>query len=289
MDLDTLGQYFEIVTDTLGDPTGDPDADGNPTCTKDDITRASEDEIKDCDYILVGMTGAYSPSYSSYLQPAWGAPTPIEGDEVYYPPSLQYAAYTADTARDPSIAGMIVDGEKENRSYKGVTAPDDANYGHLEALEYADSVAGDIPVIASVSMERGMVWSEVEPLSDVILVSYNAQKPEAVAKIILGQIEPQGLLVFQQPASMEAVEAQVDDVPRDMECYKDTAGNVYDFAFGLNWDGVIDDERTAKYTAEPLTKVTSHDFGDRFQTAAGWIGSSDAEAVSEAATEAAVD
>lgn len=112
-----------------------------------------------------------------------------------------------------------------------------------------------------------MVWTEVEPLCDAIFVCYNSQKPEAVAKFILGEAEPSGLLVFQQPASMEAVEAQVDDVPRDLECYVDAAGNTYDFAFGLNWSGVISDERTQKYSAEPLTKVQSHDFGDRLKTA----------------------
>ena len=185
-----------------------------------------------------------------------------------HPASLQYAEYTADAARDPSISGNTVDGVKENRSYKGRTAPADPNYGHLEALQYAESISGDIPVIAAVSMERGMVWTEVEPLCDAIFVSYNAQKTDSVARMILGQIEPNGLLVFQQPASMEAVEAQVDDVPRDVEVYKDAAGNAYDFAFGMNWSGVIDDARTSKYSAEPLTKVQSHDFGDKLKTAA---------------------
>ena len=105
-----------------------------------------------------------------------------------------------------------------------------------------------------------MVWSEVEPLADAILVSYNSQRNEAVAEIILGQTEPNGLLVFQQPANMETVEAQLSDVPRDMECYVDAAGNTYDFAFGMNWAGVIDDERTQKYSAEPLTKVQNFDY-----------------------------
>ena len=214
------------------------------------------------------MTGAYSASYNSHLQAAFGAPRDLTGiEEFYYPASLQYAEYTADTARDPSISGNIVDGAKENRSYKGKTAPADPNYGHLEALQYADSISGDIPVIAAVSMERGMVWTEVEPLCDAIFVSYNAQKTDSIARMITGQIEPSGLLVFQQPASMEAVEAQVDDVPRDVECYKDAAGNTYDFAFGMNWSGVISDERTSKYSAEPLTKVQSIDFGDKLKTA----------------------
>ena len=269
LDLEKLGQYFDVVTDTPGTATGAPGQDGNPTFTKDDITRATAEEIADCDYILVGMTGAFSASYNSHLQAAFGAPRDLTGiEDFYYPASLQYAEYTADTARDPSISGNIVDGEKENRSYKGRTAPADPNYGHLEALQYANSIAGDIPVIAAVSMERGMVWTEVEPLCDVIFVSYNSQKVDAIAQMILGQAEPSGLLVFQQPASMEAVEAQVDDVPRDVECYKDSVGNTYDFAFGMNWSGVINDARTAKYTAEPLTKIKSHDFGDKLKTAA---------------------
>ena len=51
----------------------------------------------------------------------------------------------------------------------------------------------------------------------------------------------------QLPADMETVETQQEDVPRDMKCYKDSCGNVYDFAFGLNWSGVIRDGRVQKY------------------------------------------
>jgi beta-glucosidase len=49
------------------------------------------------------------------------------------------------------------------------------------------------------------------------------------------------------PADMLTVEAQFEDVPRDMTAYKDSEGNTYDFAFGLNWKGVINDERVKKY------------------------------------------
>ena len=45
----------------------------------------------------------------------------------------------------------------------------------------------------------------------------------------------------------KTVEQQFEDVPFDMECHKDSEGNVYDFGFGLNWKGVIKDARTAKY------------------------------------------
>ena len=49
------------------------------------------------------------------------------------------------------------------------------------------------------------------------------------------------------PANMETVEAQYEDVPYDMQCYVDSEGNTYDFAFGLNWKGVIKDKRVKKY------------------------------------------
>lgn len=59
---------------------------------------------------------------------------------------------------------------------------------------------------------------------------------------------------------MEAVEAQLEDVPRDMECYVDADGHVYDFAYGLNWSGVIEDERVQTYSAEPLTLPENFDY-----------------------------
>ena len=52
---------------------------------------------------------------------------------------------------------------------------------------------------------------------------------------------------MQLPADMKTVELQKEDVPFDMECYVDADGNAYDFAFGLNWSGRINDERVKKY------------------------------------------
>jgi len=49
------------------------------------------------------------------------------------------------------------------------------------------------------------------------------------------------------PANMHTVELQDEDIPHDMVCYTDAAGNTYDFGFGMNWKGVINDARTAKY------------------------------------------
>jgi len=52
---------------------------------------------------------------------------------------------------------------------------------------------------------------------------------------------------FQMPADMKTVEEQYEDVPRDMTPLTDEDKNLYDFPFGPNWRGVIDDKRTEKY------------------------------------------
>jgi beta-glucosidase len=66
-------------------------------------------------------------------------------------------------------------------------------------------------------------------------------------EIISGKAEPSALLPFQMPADMVTVEKQFEDVPRDMIPYTDSEGNVYDFAYGLNWAGIINDSRVEKY------------------------------------------
>ena len=245
MDVEVLSKYFNVITDTAGEPSGKDD-DGKAVLTADDIVRASAEDIAKADFILVPMTAPYTGSAVS---------TDEEGKDTWTPASLQYAEYTADTAREVSLGGKILeDGTKENRSYKGQTAKQSSAYKSLELLQYCASVAGDKPVVVYMNAGRGMVWTEVEPLADVILLSFG-NRADQVARILAGTLEPTALLPMQQPASMEAVEAQLEDVPRDMECYVDAAGNVYDFAFGLNWSGVIDDERTATYKQEPITKV----------------------------------
>ena len=93
---------------------------------------------------------------------------------------------------------------------------------------------------------RPFVPADIEPWSDAILVAFGVNN-NALLDIISGASEPYGLLPCQLPANMETVEAQYEDVPYDMQCYVDSEGNTYDFAFGLNWKGVIKDKRVKKY------------------------------------------
>ena len=105
---------------------------------------------------------------------------------------------------------------------------------------------GSKPVVVVVSLSRPVVLSEVEPFADAVLLSFGVQN-QAVLDIVSGAAEPSALLPMQMPADMQTVEEQCEDVPYDMRPLVDADGNAWDFAYGLDWQGVISDERTGKY------------------------------------------
>ena len=182
------------------------------------------------------------------------------GGNGYVPISLQYGPYTATTAREQSIADDAeVDGVK-NRSYKGKTVSNETNEYILSILEDTKETIGDKPVIVYMKQSNPMIWTEVEPLAEAIVIGYNVQT-QAVMDIITGEVEPSGMLPMQQPTNMETVEAQYEDVAHDMECYVDENGYTYDFGFGLCWDGEIgvdtQDDRYDTYVAGHRSDGTS--------------------------------
>jgi beta-glucosidase len=166
------------------------------------------------------------------------------GGNGYVPISLQYGTYTATHARATSIAGGDPLEAFTNRSYRGKTVTA-ANVTDLHAVLDARGKMKGKPVIVVLELSNPTVVSEFEPSANAILVSFGVQN-QAIFDILTGA-EPSGLLPLQMPANMRTVEEQYEDVPHDMEPYVDAEGNTYDFAFGLNWAGVIDDARTATY------------------------------------------
>lgn len=175
----------------------------------------------------------------------WSSADVKAGGNGYMPMSLQYSPYTAVNAREVSIAGGHHTESFTNRSYKGKTivAP---NIDDMYLVRDTKKAMGDKPVVVIWNLDKPAVPAEIEPFADAILIDFAVQD-QALLDIVSGRAEPTGLLPMQLPANMETVETQQEDVPHDMECYKDAAGNVYDFAFGMNWKGVINDSRTAKF------------------------------------------
>lgn len=158
--------------------------------------------------------------------------------DAYLPISLQYKPYTATAAREKTIAG-------ENRSYKGRSATV-ANSTDYNLVRDVRAAIGNKPLVVVVNTTNPFVISEIEPLADAILLTFDVQN-QAALEIISGRPEPSALLPFVMPADMATVEQQAEDTPFDMIPYKDAAGNEYIFGYGLNWSGIIRDARTEKY------------------------------------------
>src|SRR4030095_15854398 len=169
------------------------------------------------------------------------------GGNGYVPISLQYGSYTATDAREQSIAGgdPVIDPAISNRSYKGKTITA-SNVTDLNAILDTKTAMSGKPVIVCMTLSNPAVVAEFESKVEGLVVSFGVQD-QALMDILSGAREPSGLLPLQIPVDMHAVETQKEDVPLDMQPYKDSEGHVYDFAYGLNWKGVINDTRTTKY------------------------------------------
>ena len=195
------------------------------------------DRVLAAEYFDVAETAAEADCAFCFIEsPSSTAYTKEEG---YLPVNLQYRPYRAENARERSIGGA------ENRSYQGKTGRT-KNEGDLDLVLDTKKAMGDKPVIVFVHTANPFVAAEFEDAAAAVFLDFSVEK-RALLDVVSGRAEPSALLPFQMPRDMETVEAQCEDLSGDMIPYRDSAGNVWDFAFGLSWQGVISDGRTAKY------------------------------------------
>jgi len=182
--------------------------------------------------------------------------TPAEPGPYWKPITLQYRPYTADgpNVRKESLNPVDEYGELQNRAYFGEStfATNEADLDMV--IDLKKSLPEGAKLILCIDADRPMCFGEIEPYADAILLGFGGVADFAYANIITGAVEPYGLLSHPMPKDMDAVEALNEDTPRSVECYTDAAGNTYEFGFGLNWSGIIDDDRTKTYKAAPLTE-----------------------------------
>ncbi len=219
------GIFGKVVTDTV-----ELDADGK-------VVSMTAPDLSDVDAVFVGLR---SPNNGNNFS---AAGHDAESGE-WYPFSLQWAPYTADgdNVRKTSISGdVLADGSKENRSYFGNTSRI-SNAADIDAFNRAvaavEASGADIPVVTVVKANNPVVPAEFEAKSNVVLVGFGVSD-EATLTVAAGEHEPQGRLPIGFPLDMDAVEAQLEDVPEDMDTYVDAEGNDWKFGFGLNYSGVI--------------------------------------------------
>ncbi len=196
------------------------------------------DNPDEADFALVFIDGASSGN-------GYNSEEAKKGGTGYVPISLQYNEYVAKNARDTSIAGGDPLEKFTNRTYKNKKSKA-INTTDLAMVTDTYKKMKGKPVIVSIHLANPSVYAEFEKHANAILTTFGVQD-QAVLDILTGIVEPTALLPLQIPATMETVEKQREDVPHDMECHIDSEGNKYDFSFGLNWKGVIQDQRTEKY------------------------------------------
>ncbi len=196
------------------------------------------DDPESADFALVGIE---SPSGGT----GYDRNDFESGGNGYVPITLQYDTYTAESARAESLAGGSPFESFTNRSYRGKTV-NASNQSDMELVLETRRLMGDKPVVVVVDVSNPMIFKEIEPAADAILIHMGVQD-QALMDLVSGTEEPSALLPFQMPLNMQAVEKQLEDVPRDMAPYIDSEGNSYDFGFGLNWSGVIMDDRVSRY------------------------------------------
>ncbi len=200
------------------------------------------DDPTKADFAIVFIKSPVSGGYSRADREAGGT--------GYVPISLQLKDYTATDARVHSIAAgdPVVDPTITDRTYLGKTSKSNS-YPDLNTILDTKNAMNGKPVIISVAMTNPMVFGEFEKEVDAIVGEFGVQV-EAQLDIISGKVEPSGLLPMQMPLNMSVVEKQMEDVPHDMQSYKDSQGHLYNFGYGLNWKGVIKDARTVKYAVK---------------------------------------
>ncbi|WP_392560521.1 glycoside hydrolase family 3 N-terminal domain-containing protein [Orbus mooreae] len=211
MDIDMAKTFFKnVLTDT-------------PVVNdKGEVIGFKVPDLTHVDLIIIGMN---SPDSGGNFNHAGQ-----RDDGSFYPLSLQYRPYIAnsDSVRKQSISGNLnPDGTQENRSYFNQAANIGNEYD-LIAFEQAYQKAYDIykttgkviPIIVALKAKNPVIVAEFESQADAILTGFSVSD-KAYFDIIVGNYEPNGLLPLQYPLNMNTVEAQLEDVGRDLEPYVD--------------------------------------------------------------------
>ncbi|KAL4812865.1 beta-glucosidase C [Aspergillus spinulosporus] len=121
-------------------------------------------------------------------------------------------------------------------------APYEPRNGTFEANFHAGSLAfnatekarqakiySSVPTIVDIIMDRPAVIPEVIEQAQAVLASYGSDS-EAFLDVVFGVSKPEGKLPFDLPRSMDAVEAQAEDLPFDTE------NPVFRYGHGLEYE-----------------------------------------------------
>ena len=101
-------------------------------------------------------------------------------------------------------------------------------YYNEEELDEIKRLSKTKKIISIVNLERGAVLTELDRLSEALLVDFGTQD-HVMADILFGKEKPGGKLPIELPRSQQAANNQMEDIPYDSE------NPLYNFGYGLEY------------------------------------------------------
>ncbi|MFI1995366.1 glycoside hydrolase family 3 protein [Actinoplanes sp. NPDC020271] len=96
-------------------------------------------------------------------------------------------------------------------------------------IERITQISRTVPTVIDIYLDRPAILTELAGSAAAVLANFGACE-EAVVRTLFGDVPPQGMLPFDLPSSMTAVEASRPDAPFD------TADPLFAFGHGLRYD-----------------------------------------------------
>ncbi|WP_085991033.1 glycoside hydrolase family 3 N-terminal domain-containing protein [Oceanobacillus senegalensis] len=135
----------------------------------------------------------------------------------------------------------------------------------IEKVDRILEIQEAVPTIMDVNFTNQWVLDEIEPNAAALIGTFGTQ-PEAVIDVIRGKYEPTGKLPFALPADMDAVDAEIGDIPSYDEdpsfAYVNANGDAYAYDFGLTYNEETEKEEDENQEDENNEEENNMTFSD---------------------------
>ena len=165
-----------------------------------------------------------------------GPVLPLGPEERLYVQGLDSssAAGYATVVSDPSMATVALlrlhapyDPPRGDSMLEGLFHQGDLDF-EGERLAQILAITESLPTIVDIYLDRPAVIPEIAESASAVIANFGASD-EVILDAVFGRFAPTGRLPFELPSSMEAVRAQLEDLPYDSE------DPLFPFGFGLSY------------------------------------------------------
>jgi len=144
------------------------------------------------------------------------------------------AAGYATVVRDPAMATVALlrlqapyDPPRSDSMLEGLFHQGDLDFKGEELAQIL-ALTASLPTIVDIYLDRPAVIPEIAESAAALIANFGASD-QVILDAVFGRFAPSGHLPFELPSSMEAVRAQLEDLPYDSE------NPLFPFGFGLTY------------------------------------------------------